>query len=347
LSHLKNPYRKPAPAPKQKQKELSRGKRAKAKRAKQKYAEQDEEDKELAMLALQGGESKRGKKGKGSKIQPKQSETQQKAASETMALLVRDSKKVADTLDVNVKDILAKCVTAKVTKGSEGIRWNKFDAEVLEQLRDMDSLEEQLAAARRLLDLSKQSRIDNFSASLAGIIRTVKRHGTSFKDADGAAADGKQRKTKAEKQAEKEAWQEILAEDGILEHDGDLEGGAVDDSEELNKLTGKPSPDDVILCAVPVCAPYQVLSQYKYRVKLTPGSVKRGKASKQCVEMFLRGESDKKGVDDATKRDRELIKLVNENEWVQSIIGDVRITSAGSSKMQKAQKNKAKAKKKK
>ena len=340
-------HRRPIPAPKKKQKELSRGKRAKAKRAKQKYSEQDEEDRELAMLALQGGESKRGKGKKGSKIQPKQSETQQKAASETMALLVRDSKKVSETLDESVRKVLAQCVTVKVTKGSEGVRWNKFDAEVLEQLREMGTLEEQFAAARRLLDLSKQSRIDNFSASLSGIIRTVKKHGTTFKEPDNSASDGKQRKSKAEKQAEKEAWQEILAEDGILENETDEDGGAVDDSAELAKLTGKPSPDDVILCAVPVCAPYQVLSQYKFRVKLTPGSVKRGKASKQCLEMFLRSDNDKKGVDDSTKRDRELIKLVNENEWVQQIIGDVRITSAGASKVQKQQKNKAKAKKKK
>lgn len=340
-------HQRPAPVQKKKQKELSRGKRAKAKRAKQKYSEQDEADRELAMMALQGGEAKRGKKGKGSKIQPKQSDTQQKAASETMALLVRDSQKVSECLDENVRNILAKCVTVKVTKGSEGVRWNKLDAEVLEQLRDMESVEEQLAAARRLLELSRQSRIDNFSASLAGIIRTVKRHGTTFKDAEGTSGDGKQRKTKAEKQAEKEAWQEILAEDGIIEASGEQDGDAVDDSAELAKLTGKPTSDDVLLCAVPVCAPYNVLSQYKYRVKLTPGSVKRGKASKQCLEMFIRSENDKRSIDDSTKRDRELIKLVNENEWVQSIIGDVRITSAGASKVQKQQKNKAKAKKKK
>ena len=340
-------HQRPAPVQTKKQKELSRGKRAKLKRAKQKYSEQDDADRELAMMALQGGEFKRGKKGKGSKIQPKQSDTQQKAASETMALLVRDSKKVSECLDENVRNTLAKCVTVKVTKGSEGVRWNKFDAEVLEQLHDMESVEEQLASARRLLDLSKQSRIDNFSASLAGIIRTVKRHGTTFKDSEGTTGDGKQRKTKAEKQAEKEAWQGILAEDGILESIGKQDGDAVDDSAELAKLTGKPVSDDVLLCAVPVCAPYYVLSQYKYRVKLTPGSVKRGKASKQCLEMFTRSENDKRCVDDSAKRDRELIKLVNENEWVQSIIGDVRITSAGASKVQKQQKNKAKAKKKK
>ena len=328
---------------KKKSKELSRGKRSKNKRAQKKYSEQDEEDRALAMMALQGGESfKKGKKGGGSRIAATVSEIQQKAGADTVALLVRDSKDIAYTLDTSVQDILAECVTVKVTKSSEGVRWGKFDAEALEQLREMDTLEEQLAVANRLLDLSNATRIDNYSASLAGIIRTIKKHGID-KSSDVTTGDGKQRKTKAEKQAEKEVWQEILAEDGIIENDGDDDDGPVDDTAELAKLTGKPTAQDIILCAIPVCAPYSVLSQYKYRVKLTPGSVKRGKASKQCVELFLHNDGDKKKPeDDGAKRDRELIKLVNENEWVQSIIGDVRITSAGASKVAKKQRGKSK-----
>lgn len=335
-----------APPPKsgkKKEKELSRGKRAKNKRAKKKYADQDDEDRRLAMLALQGGESSKKGKKKGSKIIAKDSEMQQKAEQAAKQLLVRDSKKIAENLDESVKDILAACVTVKVTKGSEGVRWNKFDAEVLELLIEMDSLEEQRSAANRLLELTKTTRIDNYSASLAGIIRTIKKHGVQSLS-NIAQGDGKQRKTKAEKQAEKEAWQEILAEDGIVDNDGDDDlAGAVDDSAELAQLTGKPTSGDIVLNAIPVCAPYHVLSQYKYRVKLTPGSVKRGKASKQCVEMFTRNEEGKKNlVDEGTKRDRELIKLVSENEWVQAMIGDVRISSAGASKVVKKQKGKGK-----
>lgn len=249
---------------------------------------------------------------------------------------------------MNVQQILSKCVTVKVTKGSEGVRWNKFDAEVLEQLSEMETLEEQLAAANRLLDLSKSTRVDNFSASLAGIIRTIKKHGVVFQDGSSAqGGDGKQRKSKAEKQAEKEAWQEILAEDGIVENGGDEDGDVVDDTAELAKLTGKPAAQDLLLHAIPVCAPYSVVSQYKYRVKLTPGSVKRGKASKQSVEMFMHNDGGKKKqVDEGTKRDQALIKLVNENEWVQSMIGDVRITSAGASKVTKKQKGGQKGKSK-
>jgi len=335
-----------APPPKsgkKKEKELSRGKRAKNRRAKKKYSDQDEEDRRLAMMALQGGESSKKGKKKGSKIIAKDSEMQQKAEQAAKQLLVRDSKKIADNLDESVKDILAACVTVKVTKGSEGVRWNKFDAEVLELLLEMDSLEEQRSAANRLLELTKSTRIDNFSASLAGIIRTIKKHGVQTLS-NITQGDGKQRKTKAEKQAEKEAWQEILAEDGIVDNDGDDDlAGAVDDSAELAQLTGKPTSGDIVLNAIPVCAPYHVLSQYKYRVKLTPGSVKRGKASKQCVEMFTRNEEGKKNVvDEGTKRDKELIKLVGENEWVQAMIGDVRISSAGASKVVKKQKGKGK-----
>lgn len=70
----------------------------------------------------------------------------------------------------------------------------------------------------------------------------------------------------------------------------------------LTALTGLPHPEDVLLFAVPVCAPYTALTNYKYikftvlfsnkrtkgalitsvvfhrhKVKLTPGSQKKGK----------------------------------------------------------------------
>ncbi|KAL7538662.1 hypothetical protein ACHAWF_006173, partial [Thalassiosira exigua] len=349
VSFEKKGAQAPKTSAKKKEKELSRGKRSKNRRAKKKYAEQDDEDRELAMMALQGGEgtSKKNRRGKGSRIVKADSEAQKKASEEAVALLVRDSEEAAKALGESVRGVLSECVTV-----NGGVRWDKFDAEVLEQLGGMDSTEEQLAAANRLLELATATRVDNFSASLAGIIRTVKRHGTAFQEGNAATrgAEGKQRKSKAEKQAEKEAWQEILAEDGIVENDGDDENGAVDDTAEIGKLTGKPAAQDLILYAIPVCAPYPVLSQYKYRVKLTPGSVKRGKASKQAVEMFLQSDGNgigkkKNAVDEGTKRDLALIKLVNENEWVQAIIGDVRITSAGASKVTKKQKGKGRPKK--
>ncbi len=312
--------------------ELSRGRKSKNKRAKKKYCEQDEIDRELVMMALHGGESSKSeKKGRGGRQVASERATQLKAAQQTVALLVRDPTTVADALDENVKQILAQCVIVKDSKGLEEVRWNKFDADVLEQLRELETQIEQLAAANRLLELSTTTRVDNFSASLAGIVRTIKKHGIAFQDSAGGVAqqgDGKQRKSKAEKQAETEAWQEVLAEDGVIENDVENVDSAVDDTGELGRLTGKPTAQDHILYALPVCAPYSVLSQYTYRVKLTPGSVKRGKACKQAVDIFLENKK-KQQIDEGTNRDQALIKLVNENEWVQAMVGDVRITSAG------------------
>jgi len=196
-----------------------------------------------------------------------------------------------------------------------------------------------IAAADRLLSLKESCRIDNFSASLAGIIRTILLYGHEGlgKEPNGLMNSDGRRKNKAEKIAEQESWKNTLAEEGVVDGNNEEED-ALDDTAELCKLIGKPLGEDLILFAVPVCAPYQSLSKYTYRVKLTPGNMKRGKASKQCIDMFLRDNSRLAGPDHC----RDLIKKVADNEWVQAICGDVKISAAGASKA--IQKSKAKSK---
>jgi hypothetical protein len=46
---------------------------------------------------------------------------------------------------------------------------------------------------------------------------------------------------------------------------------------QIDTLTGIPRDDDVLQFAIPVCAPYTALQGFKYKVKLTPGGVKKGK----------------------------------------------------------------------
>lgn len=326
-----------------------RGKKSKLKKISKKYSDQDDEDRELALLALQGGT--KNKKKKGGRNLEAESASQMKAAAETTALLVRDATEFVDKLPTEVRDYLAKTVTV-----NDDVRWDKLDAEVLEQLLELDSVEAQKAAAGRLLQLTETTRIDNFSASLAGILRTINKYGHEGLQENEAVEDRKNnqqrsRKTKAVKEAEKEVWREILAEDGIIEG-GEGEGNdtAVDDTFEISKLTGKPLPEDVILYALPVCAPYSTLAQYKYRVKLTPGNQKRGKASKQCLERFYRvddGNNKKGGGVNVNARYVEMLKAVNDNEWVQAICGDVKISAAGASKALKKSKAAKKGKDKK
>lgn len=58
------------------------------------------------------------------------------------------------------------------------------------------------------------------------------------------------------------------------------------DVNEIDKLTGVPKPNDIIQGLVPMCAPYSAITSYKYKVKLQPGQLKRGKAQKLIKNLF-------------------------------------------------------------
>jgi hypothetical protein len=312
-----------------------RGKRGKLKKLKKKYADQDDEDRELAMTALQGGEKFSKKGGKSDKV--KMSLQQLKVAAETVALLVKDSASVAERFTTDIQLLLAECVTV-VKQGHDPsearVAWEKFDADTLEQLLELSPVEAQTAAAKRLLALKRTTRVDNFSASLSGIIRTIRKYGYEKLDSEMNDTTVAKRKGNSDKKVEESSWKKTMADEGIIE--GELNDDAIDDTIELGKLTGKPHPDDLLLSAVPVCAPYQSISQYTYRIKLTPGNMKRGKSSKQCLELFLKSIAGKTG--DGLEKQIELIKQVGENDWVQAICADVKISAPGISKFTKQQK---------
>ncbi|XP_053613613.1 ribosome quality control complex subunit NEMF homolog isoform X2 [Plodia interpunctella] len=118
----------------------------------------------------------------------------------------------------------------------------------------------------------------------------------------------------------------------ILEADSDAddpepeveqsEGGAAADGvdELLSQLTGSPLPEDELLFAVPVVAPYSALTNYKYKVKLTPGTSKRGKAARTALQVFLRERS-------AAPRERDLLRAVREENVARNFPGKVKLSA--------------------
>ncbi|CAI2349605.1 unnamed protein product [Caenorhabditis sp. 36 PRJEB53466] len=81
------------------------------------------------------------------------------------------------------------------------------------------------------------------------------------------------------------------------EHEGNEEEedreAAAEEAGLLGSLTAQPLDSDTLLFAVPVVAPYSALATYKYRVKITPGIGKRGKATKSAIELFTRQKTDR------------------------------------------------------
>lgn len=94
----------------------------------------------------------------------------------------------------------------------------------------------------------------------------------------------------------------------------------------LDSLTGSPYPEDELLFAVPVVAPYTALTNYKYKLKLTPGNTKRGKASKTCLNLFLKDKT-------STTREKNLMKSVNVQDIARNIPNGVKLSAPSLSKV--------------
>uniref|UniRef100_A0A915JIT5 Uncharacterized protein n=1 Tax=Romanomermis culicivorax TaxID=13658 RepID=A0A915JIT5_ROMCU len=88
-------------------------------------------------------------------------------------------------------------------------------------------------------------------------------------------------------------------------------------------LVGIPAendPDEILLYAVPVCAPYSIMVNWKYKVKLTPGTGKRGKATKTALEVFIRDKN-------VNQREKELLKAMGDQDMSRNLPGKVKVSA--------------------
>ncbi|XP_018801731.1 PREDICTED: nuclear export mediator factor NEMF homolog [Bactrocera latifrons] len=108
--------------------------------------------------------------------------------------------------------------------------------------------------------------------------------------------------------------------------DDDMPAGA--DVAMLDALTGQPLEDDELLFVIPVVAPYQALQNYKFRVKLTPGTGKRGRAAKTALTMFSKDKN-------CGTREKDLLKSIKEEALARNIPGKVKLSAPQLQKFKK------------
>ncbi|NWS65905.1 NEMF factor, partial [Crotophaga sulcirostris] len=96
----------------------------------------------------------------------------------------------------------------------------------------------------------------------------------------------------------------------------------------LGSLTGQPHPEDLLLFAVPICAPYTAMTNYKYKVKLTPGTQKKGKAAKIALHNFMQSK-------EATAREKDLFRSVKDTDLSRNIPGKVKVSAPHLQNMKK------------
>lgn len=101
-----------------------------------------------------------------------------------------------------------------------------------------------------------------------------------------------------------------------------------DDLAILDTLTALPVSEDELLFAVPVCAPYTTMTNYKFKVKLTPGPGKKGKACKTALALFM-------GDRTASARERDLLRAVKEQDLARNLPGKVKVSAPHITKVKK------------
>ncbi len=151
-------------------------------------------------------------------------------------------------------------------------------------------------------------------------------------------------------QQEAKAHEEMRRRRLMRDEGGGVEGDDNDDDElaeeermaamsstPLDALVGTPLAGDEILEAIPVCAPWTALAKVKYKAKLQPGGLKKGKAVREVIERW-KADSTKKGALDEAARDTErmwprevdLIRALKPEESINCVpVGKVKVMMAG------------------
>lgn len=69
-------------------------------------------------------------------------------------------------------------------------------------------------------------------------------------------------------------------------------------------------------------APYSTIQQYKYKVKITPGTQKRGRVQKVIKDLFMKNAKD-------SKMETQLIKSVNDVDMTMVLVNGCKVAAAG------------------
>lgn len=74
-----------------------------------------------------------------------------------------------------------------------------------------------------------------------------------------------------------------------------------------------------------MCAPYPTITENHFKIKLTPGGLKKGKAARNILHYFSTVE--------LTEREKPLLKTYPEQEIINALLGNVKLAAAGMLKL--------------
>lgn len=291
----------------QQQQPPKRGKKGKLKKIKEKYGEQDEEERQMKMEILASAgpaketkADKRKKDKKGSKANRPVSgkPAQRDAQSDNKNFQVeQSSKNVKTENDESLEEHF---------KNKANLRENEPNED---KSKTIDSSEKESEQSEPLP--GKASDCDDrkeFANSVEGV------NAAEQPDASENIEEGDSVPLEKEK--------------NIVESDDETDLTPKESVSLIDSLTGLPLAEDLLLFAIPVCAPYTAIQSYKYKVKLTPGTARRGKAAKTALNTFLFSK-------EASQLEKDLMKSLKDNDLSRYIPGKVKVSAPNLQKSKK------------
>lgn len=88
-----------------------------------------------------------------------------------------------------------------------------------------------------------------------------------------------------------------------------------------------------------MCAPYNSIKDNRFKIKLVPGGLKKGKAARNILHFFMNSN-------ELTENEKPLVRCLPQQEIINSLIGNVKLAGAGLLKLQQKQKADKKIKRK-
>jgi predicted ribosome quality control (RQC) complex YloA/Tae2 family protein len=89
----------------------------------------------------------------------------------------------------------------------------------------------------------------------------------------------------------------------------------------LDSLTGQPTSEDNLLFCIPVVGPYSSMTNYKFKVKVIPGSNRRGKAAKTALHLFTMDRN-------ISRREKDLLKNAKDMDVSKNLPAKIKITTS-------------------
>ncbi|KAJ5440325.1 Protein of unknown function DUF3441 [Penicillium cf. griseofulvum] len=232
-----------------------------------------------------------------------------------------------------------------VSEQNEEPSLNARERRTLRQGKPLDRPDEEEQAAPRIAPTrGKRAKDKRAAAKYAHQDEDERELALHLRERE-AEAQRQRRRAQHERAAEAERKRQAqFTENGTDDYNEETAAAEAADLTWIPALVGTPTTDDEIIAAIPVCAPWAALVRYKYKVKLQPGSVKKGKAVKEIIGRWVSetttGKVKKEHAEDVgisrvdaerlREREGELIKGWKDTEIINTmVVGKVRIMTTG------------------